>query len=350
MPTIMNVVGARPQFIKAGPVSRALHHAGVEEILVHTGQHYDDLMSDAIMRDVGLRQPDYNLGVGSGSHGAQTAQMLAGIETLILDLRPDAVLTYGDTNSTIAAALAAAKLHVLTGHVEAGLRSFNREMPEELNRVATDHLSDILFAPTDLAMGHLAAEGLADRSVRVGDVMVDALTAIDLDRVEAPDWATGRYFAATIHRPSNTDVAERLQSVISAMGAIGDPVHLLAHPRLREYISKHSIHVPASVFVHDPLPYSTMLKVVTGSAGLITDSGGLQKEAFILGTPCATIRDETEWPETLEGGWNVLAGSDLHRLPSLVTRQPDGLRGDPFGNGLAADEIVRLLLERFQHG
>lgn len=341
MPTVMNVVGARPQFVKAGPVSRALSRNNIEEILVHTGQHYDDLMSDSIMADVGLREADFNLGVGSSSHAVQTAGMLEGIEALLLDSRPEAVLTYGDTNSTIAAALAAAKLGVFTAHVEAGLRSFNRAMPEELNRVATDHISDLLLAPTQVAMGHLEREGLSERSVLTGDVMVDALLSIDLESVPKPDWASGAYYTATIHRPSNTDDRERLASILNAFGALPNPVHLLAHPRLTQKMEDFNLSdLPGSLVIHEPLPYSQMLAVVTSSQGLMTDSGGLQKEAFVLGVPCTTIRDETEWPETLDGDWNVLAGSRLAELPSLVERDPRSHRGDPFGDGKAAERIV----------
>lgn len=343
----MNVVGARPQFVKAGPVSRALAAAGVEEILVHTGQHYDDLMSDSIMADVGLRQADVNLGVGSDLHGAQTARMLEGIEGLIMNKRPDAVLTYGDTNSTIAAALAATKLGVFTAHVEAGLRSFNREMPEELNRVATDHLSDLLLAPTAVAMDHLDREGLKSRSVLTGDVMVDALVSIDLSRVELPGWATGRFYAATIHRPSNTDEPDRMRSIIEAFGDLADPVHLLAHPRFRHKMEEFGIDdIPGGVVIHEPLPYSRMLGVVAASSGLLTDSGGLQKEAFVLGIPCTTIRDETEWPETLIGDWNVLAGSRLQSLAELVRRSPTAERGSPYGSGNAAEKIVQEVSAR----
>lgn len=340
MPIVLNVVGARPQFIKAGPVSRALANAGIAEILLHTGQHYDDLMSNSIMRDIGLRQPDINLEVGSGSHGTQTAQMLEGIEAVLLTREVDAVLTYGDTNSTVAAALAATKLGVLTAHVEAGLRSFNRSMPEELNRIATDHISDLLLAPTELAMQHLGTEGLADRSILTGDVMVDALQSINIQAVELPDWTSNPYFAATIHRPSNTDDHARLNEVMWALGEIGEPVHLLAHPRLMARLAASETRIPATVVVHDPLPYATMIGVVKSSRGLITDSGGLQKEAFILGIPCTTIRDETEWPETLDGGWNVLAGSRLPELATLTMRTPVPTDAKPFGNGDASSKIV----------
>lgn len=345
MPIVMNVVGARPQFVKAGPVSRALVESGVEELLVHTGQHYDDLMSDSIMADVGLRPADINLNVGSESHGVQTARILEGIEAVIFERRPDAVITYGDTNSTIAAALAAVKVGVFTGHVEAGLRSFNRAMPEEHNRIATDHLSDILLAPTEIAMGHLANEGLTDRSILTGDVMVDALLSIPLDRVAIPNWAEGQFYAATLHRPSNTDEPERLRSILEAMGDLDLPVHLLAHPRLQQRIKDFGLDSDmGSLHRHDPLPYSAMLATVSVSRGLLTDSGGLQKEAFVLGIPCTTIRSETEWPETLVGGWNVLAGSALDQLPQFVSRLPAEDRAAPFGDGNAAKRIVSEVL------
>lgn len=322
--------------------------AGISELLVHTGQHYDDLMSDAIMADVGLRTPDINLGVGSGSHGAQTARMLVGLEEIIVAREPDAVLTYGDTNSTVAAALAATKLGVFTAHVEAGLRSFNRSMPEELNRVATDHLSDLLLAPTDTAMGHLDREGLGGSSVLVGDVMVDALRSIPLDRVELPGWATGEFYMATIHRPSNTDKPDRLRAVIDALGGLDRTVHLLAHPRLRQRLDDFDMEAAGSLVIHDPLPYSRMLRVVTESQGLLTDSGGLQKEAFILGVRCTTIREETEWPETLSGDWNVLAGDRLDELGRLVTRDTTNGHSQPFGDGHAAGRIVEELLTRLR--
>lgn len=337
----MNVVGARPQFVKAAPVSRALAAGGIAEILVHTGQHYDDLMSDAIMADVGLRPPDVNLGVGSGSHGAQTARMLEGLESLIVERRPDAVLTYGDTNSTVAAALAATKLGVFTAHVEAGLRSFNRAMPEELNRVATDHLSDLLLAPTQTAVDHLSREGLAERTVLCGDVMVDALMSVDLTKVDLPDWASGAFYVATLHRPSNTDDQDRLRAVIGVLAELDLPVHVLAHPRLQARLSSFGIRDTAEgLCIHDPLPYGQMLATVKASRGLLTDSGGLQKEAFILRKTCTTLRDETEWPETFEGGWNVLAGSALDDIAHLVTRQPDEVTSAPFGDGMAAVRMV----------
>lgn len=346
MTTVFNIVGARPQFIKAGPVSRALAVAGVDELLVHTGQHYDQLMSEQIMRDIGLREPDENLGVGSGSHAVQTARMLEGVESLLTAHEPDAVLTYGDTNSTVAGALAAAKLGIFTAHIEAGLRSFNRAMPEELNRVATDHLSDLLFAPTETAMGHLAHEGLQSRAVLTGDVMVDALRSIDFDLVDLPGWATGEFYAATIHRPENTDDTGRLRAVIDALDALDRPLHLLAHPRLTKMLSESDVAPKGGALqVHDPLGYAEMLATVRASRGLFTDSGGLQKEAYILGTPCVTIRRETEWPETLAGAWNVLAEPE-EDLTTLTRRTISTDRTEPFGDGNAASRIVALLTDR----
>jgi UDP-N-acetylglucosamine 2-epimerase (non-hydrolysing) len=345
MTTIVNVVGARPQFIKAGPVSKALERAGVDELLVHTGQHYDAPMSDQIMSDVGLRQPDANLGVGSASHAVQTAKILEGVERYLFDNEAEAVLTYGDTNSTIATALAATKLGVFTAHVEAGLRSFNRVMPEEVNRVATDHISDLLFAPTHTAMEHLRNEGLGDKSILTGDVMADALQSIDTRNVELPRWLEKPFYLATIHRAETTDDADRLRAVIDSLRAVDHPVNLLAHPRLQNRIGELGIVDGGSLHIRKPLGYAEMLAGLRASSGLFTDSGGLQKEAFILGVPCVTIRTETEWPETLEGNWNVLAepGSNLN---PLLERKISSTEHHPFGDGHAAERLVSSLLDR----
>ena len=339
------MVGARPQFIKAGPVSLALEQAGMEELLIHTGQHYDPLMSEDVMRDIGLRTPDVNLGVGSASHAVQTAAILEGIESTLLDEKVDAVLTYGDTNSTVAGALAAAKLGITTGHVESGLRSFNRRMPEEINRVVTDHLSDLLFAPTRTAMEHLTSEGLGDRAILTGDVMVDALRSIDTDRVSTPEWAGGEPFVATIHRAENTDDDSRLRRVLRSLDSVDRPVHLLAHPRLSNRIDEMGVAPRGSLHIHEPLPYAQMLATLRVSRGLFTDSGGLQKEAFILGVRCVTIRRETEWPETLQGSWNVLAEPE-DDLSALMGREISEPADNPFGDGKAALSIVRQLLEK----
>ena len=340
MPKVANIVGARPQFIKAGPVSRALREAGVEELLVNTGQHYEPLMSDEIMRDIRLRDPDINLGVGSGSHADQTAAVLIGVEEVLKTQSVDAVVVYGDTNTTLGAALASVKMGAFTAHVEAGLRSFNRTMPEEINRVITDRVCDALYAPTETAMANLVQEGLEDHAELTGDVMVDALKGIDFDRIELPIWAVGEFCIATIHRPANTDDANRLKAIIDGLGQIEMPTHILLHPRLRDRLAQFGIGFSRPrLSVRAPLSYAQMLAVLRASRALVTDSGGLQKEAYLLGVPCVTLRDETEWPETLEGGRNVLSAPE-DDLNSLVRRHVSVQDLEPFGGGNAAVQIV----------
>lgn len=342
MVDVVNVVGARPQFVKAGPVSKALKESDLTELLVHTGQHYDRLLSEEVMRDAGLRNPDINLGVGSASHAVQTASILRGLEDVLIEHPTKTLLTYGDTNSTIAATLAATKLGIPTIHVEAGLRSFNRAMPEEINRVATDHLSDLLCAPTETAMQYLRNEGLAEKAVLTGDVMVDALRSIDLDSVRLPDWAKGRYYVATIHRAENTDDPGRLVAITDALARLESPVHLLAHPRLADRLDSEVLDEHAALQIRQPLPYAEMLAVLARSSGLVTDSGGLQKEAYLLEVPCVTVRQETEWPETLEGRWNVLVDPGEDLVPILERNIP-GTVDAPFGDGNAAHRIVKAL-------
>jgi UDP-GlcNAc3NAcA epimerase len=320
---ILSVVGARPQFIKAAAVSRTLratHH----EVLLHTGQHYDDAMSDRFFRDLGLPAPDVELNVGSGPHAEQTAHMLTGIERAILEHMPDRVMVYGDTNSTLAGALAAAKLHVPVAHVEAGLRSFNRRMPEEINRVIADQLSDLLFCPSQVAAGNLAREGITTGVHIVGDVMSEAVRAFAPTRERAVEMvaeeglAAGEYFVATIHRAENTDEAGRLHQILAAFAAIGEPIVFPAHPRVSNAIARHDIAVPANVRLTPPAGYVQMLALVTAARAVLTDSGGLQKEAYWLGVPCVTLRDETEWVETVDAGWNHLAGADAERIVATV--------------------------------
>ena len=348
---VLSVVGARPQFVKLAPISHAMDAAGgIEHVVVHTGQHYDPLMSDVFFRDLAIRPPDDNLGVGSGAHGAQTGAMLAGLEPLILQHAPDWVLVYGDTNSTLAAAVAAVKLHVPVAHLEAGLRSFNRRMPEEHNRVLTDHAADLLLAPTEVAMRHLAHEGLADRSVLVGDVMTDVLYATR-DRVRAeglplPDGLeAGAYHVATLHRPDNTDDPARLAAILDQLTSLAYPVLLLVHPRLRALAAQHGIALEkGAIRAVDPLPYPELVTAVSRSAGVITDSGGLQKEAFLLRVPCTTVRPETEWVETVDLGWNVLVSADLSQLRVAVERPaPAPTDTTPYGTGHAAAAVVRAL-------
>ena len=357
---VLSVVGARPQFVKLAPVCRAFDAAGdVEHVIVHTGQHYDAVMSDVFFDDLRIPAPDVHLGVGSGNHGAQTGAMLAGLEPVLLEHRPDWTLVYGDTNSTIAAALAAVKHHLPVAHLEAGLRSFNRRMPEEHNRVLTDHASDLLLAPTQVAMDHLATEGLAERSVLVGDVMTDVCLTVRDGLADAPlqlpadvdaDFdPTAPYLLATIHRPDNTDTPERLGEIVAAMRDLPTQVLLLAHPRLVARAAEHGISlVGGNLHGASPLAYPQMVRAVLGSVGVLTDSGGLQKEAFLLDTPCTTIRPETEWVETLENGWNIL-DNGLTQLRDVAVRPvPEGDKGTPYGDGHAAEKVTDTLRARMR--
>lgn len=349
---ILSVVGARPQFVKLAPVASAMQ-GKADHLIAHTGQHYDELMSDVFFQDLEIPVPDYNLAIGSGTHGRQTGAMLAGLEEVLEQARPDWVLVYGDTNSTLAAAVAAVKLHIPVAHLEAGLRSFNRRMPEEHNRVLTDHAADLLLAPTEVAMQHLASEGLAKRSVLVGDVMTDVLyltrDAVKARRDPLPQhFSPGDYYVSTIHRPDNTDDFSRLSEILRRLSELDKPVLLLAHPRLRSLAEKHGIDLDRGALQPiDPLAYPELINAVQNSAGVVTDSGGLQKEAFLLRVPCTTIRPETEWVETVELGWNTLVSADLSQLPAAVTRPvPADTNATPYGTGKAAHQVVAALLDK----
>jgi len=345
---LISIVGARPQFIKLAPVSRALRRY-FTEVIVHTGQHYDDSMSATFFAELGLPEPDYHLGVGSGPHGAQTGRMLAAIEDVLLQVCPDAVVVFGDTNSTLAGALAAAKLHIPVAHVEAGLRSFNRAMPEEINRVLTDHVSDWLFCPTETARQHLANEGITRGVEVVGDVMMDVLRhdeprlEIETKRLLAHLGVEyGKYILATIHRPVNTDDADAMRRMAAAFGALDMPIIFPVHPRTRKLIEQYGIAWEAHVHLTEPVGHLELLALARGSRCVATDSGGIQKEAFLLGVPCTTLRDETEWPETLEGGWNVLVGNRETAIIEAIRRpRPLALVRNPFGQGDAAERIAR---------
>lgn len=348
---VLSVVGARPQFVKLAPIARELANLeSAEHVIVHTGQHYDDAMSDVFFRDLRIPKPDVHLNVGSGSHGEQTGAMLARLERVFDSERPDWILVYGDTNSTLAAALAAVKMHLPLAHLEAGLRSFNRRMPEEHNRVLTDHAADLLLAPSELAMTHLAAEGLSNRAVDVGDVMTD-VCLMTRDEVLGSRLAIpfdmgpkDPYVVATIHRADNTDDEARLRAIIAGLRSLTLPVVLLAHPRLIARAASFGIELNfGALQCLPPLPYAEMVRAVTGSAGVVTDSGGLQKEAFLLGIPCSTLRTETEWPETLVDGWNIL-DPDLSQLPAIAARpRPLVPRAMPYGDGHAAARVVAAL-------
>ncbi len=317
---ILTVVGARPQFVKAAVVSRVLRSAH-DELLVHTGQHYDDALSGALFRDLEMAPPDLNLEVGSGAHGAQTAEMMRRLEPIMAEHEPDGVLVYGDTNSTLAAAVVAAKIAHADGrrpwlaHVEAGLRSFNPAMPEERNRIVADHLADLLLAPTPAAMENLAREGLADRSELAGDVMVDAFDwAESRSGASLPDLARELpgYLLVTLHRAENVDQPERLALLFRAL-AVDRPVILPLHPRTRAAMERAGLRLPANVHAIDPVGYLAMVALEHHAAAIATDSGGVQKEAYLAGVPCITLRTETEWVETVATGWNRLVGADPDR-------------------------------------
>ncbi len=350
----MSVVGARPQFVKLAPIARAITSAGHEHVIVHTGQHYDPMLSDVFFRDLGIPEPDAHLGVGSGSHGVQTGSMLAQMDEVLERFTPDCVLVYGDTNSTLAAAVSAVKLHYPVAHLEAGLRSFNRRMPEEHNRVLTDHAADLCLAPTEVAMQHLATEGLTARSVLVGDVMTDVLfevrdrvLATDEPHPLAQDFAAGEFYVATIHRAENTNEPDRLREVVAALSQADKPVVLLAHPRVRAKAEEHDISLDSGALTtRDPLAYPQLIAAVLASAGVITDSGGLQKEAFLLRVPCTTVRHETEWVETVELGWNVLANTPAEISAALTRPAPQPTDAAPYGDGHAAEAAVRAIAER----
>ena len=318
MTTVVSILGARPQFIKAAVVTRALAaHGGVRERLLHTGQHYDAQMSDVFFDELGLPAPEWNLGIGSGPHGQQTGRMLEAIEDVLMKTRPDWVLVYGDTNSTLAGAMAAAKLHIPVAHVEAGLRSFNRSMPEEINRVVTDHVASLLFAPTPAAMAHLAREGVSEKRCHlVGDVMYDSVlqlaprAAAQSTVLDREGLKHGSYVLATVHRAENTDSPERLGHILAGLAAAasGTPVVLPLHPRTRAILSDQGsgLTQPSGLRLIDPVGYLDMLALERGARLVVTDSGGVQKEAFFQRVPCLTLRDETEWTELVEAGWNRL--------------------------------------------
>jgi UDP-GlcNAc3NAcA epimerase len=348
---VVTVVGARPQFIKAAPVSRVLRAEG-EEILVHTGQHYDKSMSDVFFEELEIPVPEYHLHVGSLSHGAQTGEMLKKVEEVLLAEKPDALLVYGDTNSTIAGALAAAKLHVPVAHVEAGLRSFNRRMPEEVNRVLTDHISKWLFCPTDTAVKHLAKEGITEGVHIVGDVMLDAFNyntqlaegkAKVLNRVPVPPKS---YALITLHRAENTDDPVRLKAIVDAINQLPIPAILPLHPRTVGKLKENGLSITNdNVHLIDPVGYLDMIQLEFQAKLILTDSGGVQKEAFFAHVPCITMRDETEWIETVSYGANKLVGANTELILQAVSEFTVDFSHIPsvFGDGHTAEKLVEII-------
>ncbi len=360
---IVTIVGARPQFIKAAPLSAELRRRH-EEYLVHTGQHYDDNMSDVFFRELNIPPPDRHLGVGSGSHAAQTAAMLERIEAVLLEVKPDAMIIYGDTNSTVAGALAAAKLHIPVAHVEAGLRSFDRRMPEEVNRVVADHLSTWLFAPSQVSMRQLASEGITEGVHDVGDIMADSVRLFAPLARERSDVLArlgikpGEYFAATVHRAANTDDAERLAGILEGLSSTPRPVVLPLHPRTRAAIRRHGLQAAVEsqdgkLTITEPLGYLDILQLQQNAAAILTDSGGIQKEAYYLGVPCITLRDETEWVETVEAGWNRLVGVNPEQIIA-ATEDIGAVAQRPhptlYGDGHSAERIVSCMADTTRTG
>lgn len=355
---VVTVVGARPQFIKAAAVSRVIRHdyAGkIDEVLVHTGQHYDENMSKVFFEELDIPRPKYNLEISGGSHGLMTGRMLEAIEKVLLEEKPDWVLIYGDTNSTLAGALAAAKLHIPVAHVEAGLRSFNMRMPEEINRILSDRVSSLLFCPTETAVNNLLAEGISQGVHNVGDVMYDvALFYRDRARQQSTvlndlQLAKGEFALVTCHRAENTDDPKRLGEIVIALAKIATTMSVVfpLHPRTRKLIGDCGLrpHLEA-VKVVEPLPFLDMVALEQAAKVILTDSGGVQKEAFFYGVPCVTMRDETEWVETVEQGWNQLVGASAPTILAAVSdlmasRQAGAI--SPYGDGRAAQSIVAKL-------
>jgi len=344
---VLSVVGARPQFVKAAPVSERLRRSH-EAVLVHTGQHYDHDLSGVFFEELALPEPDHHLGVGSAGHAEQTAAMLRAIDAVVEREAPDVVLVYGDTNSTLAGALSAAKRDVTLAHVEAGLRSGDWSMPEEVNRVLTDHAADLLFVPAESAAATLRDEGVTAGVHVVGDVMYDALRAVRhrVGGAAPPGDVSAPFVLATVHRAANTDDPDRLAAILDGLAAAPRPVVLPAHPRTVEALQRYGLHDRASEALEltDPLGYVEFLGLVEAATAVATDSGGVQKEAFYLDTPCVTLREETEWVETVEAGWNVLVGADPAAIRAALTREFDrGAKPTPYGDGSSAEAIVSVL-------
>lgn len=354
MQRILTIIGARPQFIKASVVSRAIKQTnGIEEIMLHTGQHFDVNMSDIFFNQLGIPRPDIQLEIHGGSHGEMTGRMLTEIEQVLMAYKPDRVLVYGDTNSTLAGALAAAKIHIPVAHVEAGLRSFNMQMPEEINRILTDQISDLLFCPTAMAVKNLEREGFASKPVTVlqpGDVMQDAALLFAQEAIAPEEGKLPEQFIlATLHRAENTDDPGRLSNIVHALNQVHQnhaPVVLPLHPRTRKLIAQHGLEL--NVHLIDPVGYFEMVWLLDHSQLVLTDSGGVQKEAFFFSKACVTMRDQTEWVELVEADANELVGSDQQRIVNAVARNLGRKVKDAeqlYGGGEASQRIVNKLVK-----
>jgi len=350
---IVTIVGARPQFIKLGPFSREIRHYH-SEVIIHTGQHFDEEMSDLFFKDLEIPQPKYNLGIHGGKHGQQTGIMLSSIEEILIKEAPDLVVVFGDTNSTLAGALAASKLNVYSLHIEAGLRSFNRTMPEEINRIVADHTSNFLFAPTETAMRNLANEGLASKAFNTGDIMVDSLNwgyhkAIHSNIQNVLGLKTNNYTLLTLHRPYNVDDPENLRTIIDRFGQIKSTIVFPVHPRTNEIINKNNIPIPRNFLITKPVGYLDFIKLQSNSTRIVTDSGGIQKEAFLLRKPCITLRTETEWIETVDEGWNILIDiNNPNVIDTVESFNPSKETRPVFGVDVA-QKMVSIINTLFNH-
>lgn len=364
MKEIVTIVGARPQFIKAAVLSRQIRSEEWEgifhETLIHTGQHYDTNMSEVFFNDLKIPKPDINLNIGSGMHGEMTGKMLMQIESKLLKLKPDLIVVYGDTNSTLAGALAASKLHIPIAHIEAGLRSYNKQMPEEQNRILTDHLSEFLFCPTNISVQNLTKEGIENGVHNVGDIMFDAFqfytqllekekehgkSRLSIFSELTSEILNSGFVLATIHRAENTDEPGKLKNIIFALNELNTTIILPLHPRTRKLIDASGIKFNPNVIVINPVGYFEMLELEMNCGCIITDSGGLQKEAYFMQKPCITIREQTEWVETVESGWNVLVGSSKKKITKAFSSINKGRcdSNNLFGNGDAGQEILSIL-------
>ena len=353
----VTVLGARPQFVKAAPVSAAMIDAGIDEILVHTGQHFDYEMSQVFFDELNIPEPKYNLAISGGSHARMTGRMLESVEDVIEKERPDCVLVYGDTNSTLSGALAATKLHVPVAHMEAGIRSYNKNMPEEINRILTDHVSSLLLCPSETAVENLQKEGIVDGVMMVGDVMADAANLANsivknnsnyLPSIEGFDWEQG-YDLLTLHRAENTDEKSRIDSIFGALNEIKTPLIFPVHPRTRDAIAKANVFLSDNIIICEPLSYLSMTALMNGASRVFTDSGGLQKEAYWAQKPCITLREETEWPETLDDNANQLVGADAQLILAAVEKTNQvSFKSALYGDGNSASRCVSAINELFQ--
>lgn len=346
---ILTVLGARPQFIKAAAFSRALDQSdNIEEIIIHTGQHYDQNMSDIFFEEMNIPKPKYLLQTGGKTHGAMTGQQLEQIENIFLNEKPDLVLVYGDTNSTLAGALAAAKLHIPVAHVEAGLRSFNKKMPEEINRILTDQISDYLFVPSIGAKQNLVDEGISEEKIFVvGDIMYD-VSLYYKEKMIKPIWFDSlnlkSFILCTIHRAENTDEANKLEDIFKGLGSSNISIVLPLHPRTVNKIKEHNINIPNNIYLVDPVGYLEMVWLEVNSEFIVTDSGGVQKEAYFHEKYCVTLREETEWVELVQRGFNSLVGSDIRKIQLELERKfHNNIEAGIYGHGDTAKKIINLL-------